>query len=142
MNAQKAMQVIRFVLEIAALFAMSAWADYRWDGDLEYVLSYGIPMAGAFAWGFFRWPGDPGYIPVAIPGILRLALEGAFFAFALWGLRDAGHTLYGWILAGALLCYSIADIDRGLRMLGLKQSDPAVVEPPDRRSRRRRKPTV
>ena len=44
-------------------------------------------------WGNSAVPGDrsrSGHAPIPIPGIVRLAVELAFFGFAVWALYDAG----------------------------------------------------
>jgi len=84
---------VRFLLELAGLVAMAYWGARQADGVLRYVLAVGIPLVAAALWGTFAVPGDPsrsGKAPVPVPGIVRLALELAFFVFAVWALYDAG----------------------------------------------------
>jgi hypothetical protein len=84
---------VRFLLEIAGLAAMAYWGWRQADGVLRFVLAIGIPLVAAALWGTFAVPDDPsrsGKAPVPVPGVVRLALELAFFAFAVWALYDAG----------------------------------------------------
>jgi hypothetical protein len=84
---------VRFILELAALAAMAYWGWQQSDGILRFVLAIGVPILAAVLWGTFAVPGDrsrSGRAPVPMPGIIRLALELAFFGFAVWALYDAG----------------------------------------------------
>lgn len=84
---------VRFLLELAGLAAMAYWGRQQSDGLLRFVLAIGIPVLAAALWGTFAVPGDrsrSGGAPVPVPGIVRLILELAFFAFAVWALYDAG----------------------------------------------------
>ena len=78
---------VRLLLEFAALAAMAYWGWRQADGVLRFVLAIGIPLVAAALWGTFAVPDDPsrsGKAPVPVSGIVRLALELAFFAFAVW----------------------------------------------------------
>jgi hypothetical protein len=84
---------VRFLLEIAALIAMGYWGWHQSDGALRYVLAIGIPVVAAALWGTFAVPDDKsrsGKAPVPVPGVVRLILELAFFAFAVWALFNSG----------------------------------------------------
>jgi hypothetical protein len=84
---------VRLILELAALAAMAYWGWQQSDGILRFVLAIGVPILAAALWGTFAVPGDrsrSGRAPVPVPGIVRLALELAFFGFAVWALYDAG----------------------------------------------------
>ena len=89
---------LHFVLEICALAALVDWG-FETSVTLAGKLLLGVvlPTAAAAAWGTFRVPGDPGSAPVAIPGVLRLLLELAFFGGAAAGLAGAGHTTLTWV---------------------------------------------
>ena len=97
---------LRFLLEIAALVAIGYWGWTQHTGVLRFVLAIGGPVLAAVLWGTFAVPDDPsrsGKAPVAVPGIIRLALELAIFAFAAWALYDAGNSLPALILANMML---------------------------------------
>jgi len=96
---------VRFLLELAALIAFGIWGWRQYDGWLRFVLALEIPVMLAAVWGIFAVPNDPsrsGAAPIPIPGVARLFLELAFFAFATWCLKETGFTkasiIYGIIV--------------------------------------------
>src|ERR1700744_2858288 len=80
MNANPINLAVRFLLELAMLFVLSWWG-WRFHGI---VTAIGLPVAAAVMWGVFRIPNDPKAAPVAVPGVVRLALEWGLFGFAVW----------------------------------------------------------
>jgi hypothetical protein len=90
--------VVRFLLELAALYVFGRWGWQTNEGFLRYVLMIGLPLLAATLWGVFRVPGDAsanGNAVVAVPGWVRLLFEIAFFSFATYcffatGLQNAG----------------------------------------------------
>jgi len=107
----------RFLLELVALFAMGYWGWRIGDGWLRWLLMLGVPLLAAVLWGVFRVDNDPGRAPVRVPGVLRLVLELAYFAFAVWALRDAGAVAASWLLGGAVLLHYAISYDRILWLL-------------------------
>ena len=103
---------VRFGLEIAALIAYGVWGWQQRDDWLRFILVIGVPLVAAVLWGTFRVPTDPGTTPVEVPGMLRLALELAFFAFATWALYDVGPAKLGWILGIAVAIHYVISYDR------------------------------
>jgi len=106
---------IRFLLELTALTSMGIWGWKQSDGWIRYVLVLGIPIVAAAIWGTFAVPNDPsrsGAAPIAVPGILRLAIEIAFFTFASWTLYDLGFTRLSWILGLIVAIHYIISYDR------------------------------
>jgi hypothetical protein len=100
---------LRFMLELAALTALGAWGWQQGNDLLRIPLAIGIPLLVAVVWATFRVDHDPGKAPVAIPGILRLAFELAFFSFATWALFDIHQIPLAWLLgATATLHYAIS----------------------------------
>lgn len=84
---------LRFLLELVALYAIGYWGWTAHSGPLRYVLVIGLPLLAAVLWGTFRVPGDAsasGQAVVAVPGLVRLAMELALFGGATWGLYAAG----------------------------------------------------
>ena len=79
MNANPINLAVRFLLELAMLFVLSWWG-WRFHGI---VTAIGLPVAAAVMWGVFRIPNDPKAAPVAVPGVVRLALEWGLFGFAV-----------------------------------------------------------
>lgn len=84
---------VRFLLELTVLLAMGIWGWRHGEGLLRFVLAALIPIVAAILWGTFAVNDDPsrsGAAPVAVPGLLRLAIEGAVFGFGIWALEDSG----------------------------------------------------
>jgi hypothetical protein len=96
---------VRFVLELAALFAFGAWGFSASEGALRYFAAVLAPLVAAAAWGTFAVPGDPsrsGRAPVPIGGAARLLLEAAFFGTALLATWRLGRTTLA-VAAGIVL---------------------------------------
>ncbi|MCP4419513.1 MAG: YrdB family protein [Chloroflexi bacterium] len=106
---------VRFLLEIAGLIAIGYWGWHQGEGGLSIIFAIGLPVIAAGLWGTFAVPEDPsrsGKAPVPIPGILRLALETAFFGFATWTLYQVGAPLLGLILVIVVLLHYAFSYDR------------------------------
>jgi hypothetical protein len=106
---------IRFLLELVALLAMGVWGWQQREGWLRLVLAVGIPLTAALLWGIFAVPHDPsrsGKAPIAVPGLIRLAMELALFAFATWTLYAAGAGALSWILGSAVVIHYVLSSDR------------------------------
>jgi hypothetical protein len=111
---------IRFLLELSALVTMGVWGWRQGQGWLRVVLALGIPLIAAVIWGTFAVPNDPsrsGAAPIAVPGMLRLAIELAFLIFATWALYDLGVTTLSWTLGVIVALHYIASYDRILRLI-------------------------
>ncbi len=75
--------LLRFVLELGALYGMGRFGWHAAHGWWRYALCLLLPLLAAAAWGTFAVPGDPsrsGNAPVVLHGWQRLLLEAAFFA--------------------------------------------------------------
>jgi hypothetical protein len=107
----------RFFLELAALLAMGYWGRQVGEGWSSWLLMLAVPLIAAMLWGTFRVDNDPGKAPVRVPGVARLALELAYFAFAVWALNDAGAVAAGWLLGGAVMVHYLLSYDRVLWLL-------------------------
>jgi hypothetical protein len=106
---------VRFLLELAALYAFGYWGWGKNEGFLRYLLVIGLPLLAATLWGVFRVPGDAsasGKAVVAVPGWMRLLLELAFFSFATFCFFDAGLQNAGWVFGVAALIHYILSYDR------------------------------
>jgi hypothetical protein len=106
---------LRFLLELASLFAFGYWGWTQHDGALRFILVIGIPLLAAAIWGTFRVPADAsanGKAPVPIPGWLRLLIEIIFFSSAVWCLLHANAITAGWLLGGLILFHYIISYDR------------------------------
>ena len=107
--------VLRFLLEITALISFGIWGWKQEDGWLRLFLAIGLPILFATIWGIFAVPDDPsrsGAAPVVTPGIVRLLLELAFFAFAVWCLKDMGFTKVSLIYGIIVIAHYILSYDR------------------------------
>ena len=111
---------IRFLLELSALLTMGVWGWRQSEGWFRFVLALGIPIIVAVVWGTFAVPNDPsrsGAAPIAVPGILRLAIELVVFALAIWALYDLGYTRLSWILGIIVAIHYITSYDRVLWLI-------------------------
>ena len=105
----------RFILELCALTAIGIWSWKQSDGLLRFFLSIGIPIIIAAIWGVFAVPEDPsrsGSAPVVVSGIVRLLIELAIFAFAIWSLYNIGSVRLSRILGIAVLLHYFLSYDR------------------------------
>jgi hypothetical protein len=109
---------LRFALEIAALAALSLWGWRREPGLTRYLLALGLPFLAGTIWSVLRVPEDGPRAPIAVPGPLRLALELALFACALWALFNTGEAALAWIFAAAIALHYLLSYDRVQRLLG------------------------
>jgi hypothetical protein len=82
---------------------------------MRFILVWLVPLALAIAWGTFAVPGDPsrsGHAPIPVPGVVRLLIELAHFAFAVWALYSLGHTVPGLILGLVAVAHYALSYDR------------------------------
>jgi hypothetical protein len=108
---------VRFLLELAGLAAMGVWGWTQHEGILRFVWTIGLPVAAAVMWGTFRIEGEPGHASVAVHGIVRLALEAAYFGAAVWLLALAGHPTIATALGVVVVVHYATSYDRVLRMV-------------------------
>lgn len=107
--------IFRFILELCVLTAIGIWGWKQSDGLFRFVLSIGTPIILAVIWGVFAVPDDPsrsGSAPVVVSGIVRLLIELAIFAFAIWSLYDIGYVRIGRIFGITVLLHYILSYDR------------------------------
>ena len=112
--------LFRFILELVALVAMSFWGWTQHDGLARYALALMVPLLAATIWGIFNVPGDhsrSGDALVAVPGMVRLAIEAVIFGFAVWALFATGAVTQGRCLAAALVIHYALSWDRNLWLL-------------------------
>jgi len=103
---------LRFLLELAAWLGLGYWGWTQHTGVWRFVLGLGLPLLAMALWATFRVPGDPGKAPVAVAGILRLALELVEFGVAIGLLAAADQTAWGIGLAVVVLLHYAASYDR------------------------------
>lgn len=104
--------ILRFILEIAALIAQGYWGWTQHEGIARLLLGIGIPLIFAALWGIFRVPGDPKDAPVAVPGVVRLLLEAAFFGAAVGLLIAANQQSAATLLGILTLVHYVFSYDR------------------------------
>lgn len=103
---------LRFLLEIAGLVAIGYWGFHRGEGALRWALMLIPPLVLAAIWGMFRVPGDGGDPVVAVPGVLRLALELGVFTLAVLALNAAGQRAPALVLLVIVIGHYIVDWER------------------------------
>ena len=106
---------LRFLLELAALLSFGIWGWKQTDGWFRFVLAVGTPIVMAAAWGIFAVPNDPsrsGKAPIVTPGVVRLLLELAFFAFAAWCLKEMEYTGTSIVYGILVIVHYIISYDR------------------------------
>jgi hypothetical protein len=107
--------LVRFLLELCALFVMGLWGWRQRVDGWQIVIAIAIPLLAAALWGTFAVPGDPtrsGSAPVPVPGSLRLLIELGFFAFAIWALYNLGLTRFAALFAVAVVLHYLLSYDR------------------------------
>lgn len=109
--------LVRFLLEIAALFALGYWGWTNHSGVLRLFLTILIPLLAAAAWGIFRVPGHPGEAPIPVPGIARLLLEAVIFGGAIWAFYASGRSAWGFSLAVVVVVHYLFSYDYVLELL-------------------------
>lgn len=107
----------RFLLELAALASVAYWGWTQHQGIWKALAAVLAVLVLAGAWGTLRVPGDPGDAPVAVPGIVRLLIEAAVFAAALWALAAADRPTWAMAFAALLALHYALSYDRLLWLL-------------------------
>jgi hypothetical protein len=117
---------IRFLLEVAGLFAIGWWGWQEGTGVQRYVLALSLPAVAALLWGILAVPDDPsrsGRAPVHIPGAARLVLEIAFFVSATCSLVAKGALTLGWTYGIIAAVHNALSYDRILWLIRQRTSE-------------------
>lgn len=117
MNTNPLNLALRLLLELVMLGVIGYWGYHRFAGWQGIAAAIAFPVIAAVLWGVFRIPNDPRPAPVAVPGPLRLLLEWALFAWAVWALEDLGYDTWACLLAGVLVAHYLISYDRTMAML-------------------------
>jgi len=111
---------LRFMLEMAALFALGYWGWTQHDGIWRFVWGLGLILFAAVVWGTFAVPEDPsrsGKAPVPVPGAVRLVIELVFFAAGTWAFIAADRPLWGFALGILTVIHYALSYDRIIWLL-------------------------
>jgi hypothetical protein len=106
---------LRFILEIAALFALGYWGWTQHAGIWRFVWAIGLVGLAAVVWGTFAVPDDPsrsGKAPVPVPGFIRLIIELVIFTAGVWAFYTSGLPTWGLILGILTLIHYTLSYDR------------------------------
>ena len=111
---------LRFILEIAALFALGYWGWTQHEGVWQFVWSIGLVVLAAVIWGTFAVPDDPsrsGNAPVPVPGVVRLVIKLSLFTAGTWAFIAAGQPLWGAALGILAVIHYALSYDRIIWLL-------------------------
>ncbi len=111
---------VRFLIELAALFALGYWGWTQHTGALRVTLTIIVPLLAAAAWAIFRVPGRPADAPIPVPGLVRLLLEALYFGGAIWALYASGRPTWGLILAIVVIVHYVASYDYIIQLLAVR----------------------
>jgi len=106
---------LRFLLELAAIFAFGAWGYSQASGGVGILLAVIFPLMFAMLWGIFAVRGDPsrsGKTVVQTPGIVRLLLELILFGAAAWMMLDLAYFLIAIIFSLLVAIHYSVSYDR------------------------------
>jgi hypothetical protein len=106
---------VRLLLELIALFALGMWGWQLSDNWARFILVIFIPVIAMAIWGTFAVHNDPsrsGRSPVPVPGVIRLLIELAFFAFATWIFYSLGHLKMCWWTGSIAVIHYAVSYDR------------------------------
>jgi hypothetical protein len=120
MGSNPANLALRFILELAVLFALGYWGWTQHAGIWRFVWSIGLVGLAAIVWGTFAVPDDPsrsGNAPVPVPGFLRLIIEMVIFAAGVWAFYAAGLPLIALVFGILTLIHYAISYDRLIWLL-------------------------
>jgi len=111
---------LRFLLELAALFAVGYWSWHQDVGAFRIVLAVAGPILFAAVWYTFNVKNDPGRsgkAPVPVAGAVRLLIELILFGFAVFAVAESLSQLAGIVFGLILLAHYVAAYRRIAWML-------------------------
>jgi hypothetical protein len=111
---------LRFVLELAGLYAMGYWGWNALESPWRWLAAIGIPFIAAGIWGIFRVPDDGGPPVVKVPGIVRLSIEFDYFTAAVLALWFAGQQQAALIFLIVVVGHYAVSYDRVIRLIKLR----------------------
>jgi len=102
---QPANLLLRFALEVYALWAMLSYPLYVFDGWYRVAGAILFPLLASLIWGIFRVPNDGGKPLVQLQGKARLLIEFLFFSMACLAFFARGEALIAGIFLGVVLAH-------------------------------------
>lgn len=109
--------VVRFILELAGLYALGYWGWVTFDSPWRWLAAIGLPVIAASIWGIFRVPNDGGPPVVQVPGPVRLMIEFDYFTAAVLAFWFAGLQQAALILLIVVLGHYAISYDRVVRLI-------------------------
>ena len=106
---------LRFVLELAALFALCYWGWTQHTGICRFAWAIGLVGLAAVVWGTFAVPDDPsrsGGAPVPVPGAVRLILEILILGLAFLAMFVGGLFYVSLVYIALVIIHYILARDR------------------------------
>ncbi|MBZ5750607.1 YrdB family protein [Metabacillus rhizolycopersici] len=113
--------LLRFLLEIAALFSIGMFAWTHFNGFLRYALVFILPALVMIVWGVFAVPGDPsrsGEAVVVISGFTRLMIEFIIFSAGFIAFFYSDFRVYSFIFLFFTVLHYLGSSDRIKWLLG------------------------
>ncbi|WP_230322470.1 MULTISPECIES: YrdB family protein [Bacillus] len=107
--------LLRFSLELIALFAIGFFFWTHFHGFAKIILSFSLPIVVMVTWGTFAVPNDPsrnGKAPVAVNGISRLIIECVIFFAGFLALFFSCSKMYSYIFLFFIIIHYTASIQR------------------------------
>lgn len=117
MNNNPINLILRFVLEIAMLIALSFWGWHLTGGWIRYITALGLPLIASVIWSVFRIQNDPKPAPVQTPGMVRLLIEWLLFSLAVWSIYHMGYVWLSIAMGILLNVHYEVSYDRTLAMI-------------------------
>lgn len=109
--------VLRFLLELFALYSLGYWGWTQHNGLARVLWTIGLPLAAAILWGTLRAPGHPGPAPLIVPGVIRLGVEALVFGGGVWALNAAGRQSWALAFLVILMVHYLLSYDYVLRLI-------------------------
>jgi len=107
--------VVRFLMELGAIFTFGKWGYSLSNSWTAIVLAILMVVLCGTLWGVFAVKDDPsrsGKTVIPTSGPIRLALELILFGTATWMLFNLGFNTPAWIFGAVTLVHYAISYDR------------------------------
>jgi hypothetical protein len=111
---------LRFLLELAAMAGLAAWAWNAASGWWRFLFALLIVVVVMVLWTVFAVPEDPsrsGNAPVPIRGLVRLILELAILLGGAYAWHLSGYTSGGVVISALVLLHYLLSFQRIMWLL-------------------------